>query len=114
MNQNFSQWSRSSAFNLSLSEPAIHELIFMYNEETAIRAAGHDVETYGNYMYDKMRVSYLVRRGLIRRVDRDGFHGNFCLTTEGSLVAQLLLAAGFKTEHLPVYADCVRPKEVTA
>lgn len=96
-NQEFSSWSRSTAFNLNLSKNGIMELMLMdfYEKQHRSKVFGHD---YSGYSIRPSDASYLQRRGLIERCKKDGYGGNWILTEAGEHVCQLLLIAGFKTE----------------
>ena len=93
-NMEFTEWSRSSAFSLSLCGWAIKELMIMREDHLNSIEAGCDLLTGMSFTMRSTK-NYLSRRGLIERSKVNGYEGNFVLTKEGHLVCELLVAAGF-------------------
>lgn len=92
MNPIFKQWVTSSAFNLSLTEGAIQDLLFMHHCHEDARSHGKDPDEYGHpFTGERTSAGYLMRRGLIEWKG-DGYS----LTESGRLVCLLLREAGFK------------------
>jgi hypothetical protein len=92
-NAMFVRWTRSVAFNLTLTEDAIHHLISMEVLHNDAVQHGKDPNDYPTRFYARGVAGYLAKRGLIQGSNCN--HG-FCLTEAGRLTAQLLREAGFK------------------
>lgn len=96
-NSIFSQWTRSTAFQLSLNSEAIAELMWLWEFDKDAIAHDKDPSDYGAQFYGRKGLAgYLYRRGLIANNER----GNWYLTKAGQLTAQLLAEAGFKAPEL--------------
>ena len=96
VNRDFAEWSRSTSFNISLTQWAITELLILAAYEDAAKAAG--APNIGLSFTLKSCTNYLRRRGLIDRCQLDGYQGNWTLTEAGRHVVALLRLAGFSTE----------------
>ncbi len=121
VNQDFRNWTRTAAFSINVNEAAIRQLVCMLKFEEKNRADGHDVEEYGDQIFERSRVNYLMKRGLIRRCQprykggerietimregrpvrislgefRPGYENNYILTEAGTHLARLLNCAGY-------------------
>lgn len=91
MNQVFSTWSRQVAFNLTLTEPAIQELLFQLHCHRDCVEHNKNPRSYPSTFYDRSLMGYLLRRGLIEPLDTGGFN----VSKTGLLVAELMEEAGF-------------------
>ena len=92
-NHTFSQWSRSTAFQIGLNSEAIGEILELWEFDQDALKHNRNPSDYGAQFYGRKGLAgYLSRRGLITQNER----GTWCLTKAGSLIAQLLIEAGFQ------------------
>ena len=93
MNSSFSQWTRQTAFLLTLNQEAIGELLELCAFDADCLLHGKNPADYGAQFYGKRGLaSYLMRRGLIAQNER----GTYYTTKAGRLTAELLQEAGFE------------------
>lgn len=88
----FSSYTRSTAFTLTMSQSAIQELLDL--EVFDWRRDG-----YGVSFCNRSVCAYLQRRGLIEPATEVGCRDNFQLSNAGLLLCPLLREAGFKSEY---------------
>ena len=114
INKHFATWTRRTAFALTLSEPAISNLLGMLDWEDKVKdpnetlngllpATVGDPHRYGFRLYTPTQASYLERRGLIIHAAHVNDPTNYCLTEAGTHVARLLRCAGFKNHYYSEY-----------
>jgi hypothetical protein len=97
-NPAFKNWTRSTAFSITLSQAGISQLLFMYSGVVREGRGLEDSQRFGDdQIFERRQAAYLSSRGLIRGVEREGYAASYYLTAEGRLMCQLLLAAGFET-----------------
>lgn len=106
MNGDFSRWSRSTAFNISLTGSACDTLLEMHAWESELVKVGKDPADYGTQIFDRTRANYLQKRGLIYKLrpDNEDWQYSYALTKEGGLLSQLLVSAGFKQRECDIVA----------
>lgn len=91
MNQQFAEYTRSSAFTLTLNEAAIHNILWM---DKCLPNDGNGAY----YINSRTEREYLKRRGLIKRPPNNENTHAYQLTHAGHWVARLLQEAGFDTD----------------
>ena len=94
MNNTFANYSRSTAFNVTMNRQSIGLLLDMLALTRRIRELGRDDVLVEKGLclegISNIRISYLERRGLVERAPMD------CrLTKAGELMGELLCEAGF-------------------
>lgn len=129
MNKQFANWTRRTAFNLTLTQTAISNLLHMLDWEEQLRSPNGsrdglvpakvcDVEQYGVQLWTPSEAAYLQRRGLIKHAERvKNSTNNYTLTEAGTLTARLLVVAGFQNHYhgdndIGQGDECVKTMEV--
>lgn len=91
-NHHFKQWTRSTAFQIQLSERMIAFLLDMFAVEVQMQSKGR-CPPLPTTPYGREGVACLLeRRGLLKMHER----GGYILTRSGCLTAELLMTAGFE------------------
>lgn len=91
----FAGWVRETTFNLSLTQAAIVELLYIHRDQGEL--SPQRLRRYqGVEIGSRSLCAYLGRRGLIEPVSE--MLGTYRLTEAGTLTARLLVLAGFQAE----------------
>jgi hypothetical protein len=112
-NRKFSNWTRRTAFSLTLHQAAVNQLLQLLDWETILHDPSNplhepgrllptglcDPDEYGVQILVRSLADYLERRGLIRMATKvKNNECNYVLTEAGAHTARLLLCAGFGKE----------------